>query len=121
MLQLSNQNRYLLYNGSVDMRKSFAGLAAIVKKHMKCDAQNGDVYVFLSKRRNSIKLLRFEGDGFAIFYKQLEQNTFEMPAYPHRNNTVLITDEELLFILRGVALKRIKYRPRYSQQNAVAC
>ena len=49
-------------------------------KHMKKDVLNGDIYVFISKRRNGIKLLRFEGDGFAIFYKQLEQRTFELPA-----------------------------------------
>lgn len=121
MLQLSDQTRYLLYSGYVDMRKSFHGLARIVKKEMKCDVQSGDVFVFLSKRRNAIKLLRFEGDGFAIFYKLLEQGTFEMPLYQQLNNTVLVTDHELMLILRGVALKKIKYRPRYTQQNAVAC
>lgn len=121
MLQLTNQNRYLLYHGSVDMRKSFSGLVAIVKKHMKCDAQNGDVYVFLRKRRNSIKLLRFEGDGFAIFYKHLERGTFEMPLFQQVNNTVLVNDQELLSNLMGVAVKKIKYRPRYTQQNRVAC
>jgi transposase len=121
MLQLTDQSRYLLYNGNVDMRKSFQGLAAMVKKQMKCNVQNGDVYVFLNKRRNSIKLLRFEGDGFAIFYKHLEQGTFEMPLYQQHNNSILVSDQELLLILRGVALRKLKYRPRYTQQNTIAC
>src|SRR5215210_7271858 len=120
MIHISDKYRYLIYCGNTDMRKSFQGLAALVKYHMKCDVLNGDIYVFLSKRRNSIKLLRFEGDGFAIFYKHLEKGTFEMPAYQSQTNTMLITDNELLFILKGVALKKIKYRSRYTQ-NAAYC
>ena len=80
---------------------------------------SGDVFVFISKRRNAIKLLRWEGDGFAIFYKRLEKGTFELPGYDSGSNSILITDNELSFILKGVALKRIKYRPRYSQNDIV--
>lgn len=115
MIHISDHYRYLIYCGNADMRKSFHGLAALVTYHMKQDVLNGDVYVFLSKRRNAIKLLRFEGDGFAIFYKQLEKGTFEMPAYNKDTGTVRISDNELLFILKGVSLSKIKYRPRYSQ------
>ena len=115
MIHISDKYRYLIYCGNTDMRKSFQGLAALVKYHMKFDVLNGDIYIFFSKRRNSIKLLRFEGDGFAIFYKHLEKGTFEMPAYDEQSGSVLVTDNELLFILKGVSLNKIKYRPRYSQ------
>ena len=115
MIYISDKYRYMVYCGHTDMRKSFHGLAAIVKYHMKCDVLNGDIYIFFSKRRNSIKLLRFEGDGFAIFYKHLEKGTFEMPIYDAQSGSVLVTDNELLFILKGVSLNKIKYRPRYSQ------
>lgn len=120
MIHISDKCRYLLYNGNTDMRKSFHGLAAIVKYKMHHEAINGDIYVFISKRRNAIKLLRFESDGFAIFYKRLEKGTFEIPAHDHESGSVLLTDNELIFILKGVSLKRIKYRPRYSQ-NAAVC
>jgi transposase len=63
MIHLSDKCRYLLYNGSADMRKSFHGLAAIVKYNMQCNVLNGDIYIFISKRRNSVKLLRFEADA----------------------------------------------------------
>lgn len=118
MIHISDKCRYLLYNGNTDMRKSFHGLAAIVKYKMQCDVLSGDIYIFISRRRNSIKLLRFEADGFAIFYKRLEKGTFEMPAYDSKCATMVITDNELIFILKGVALKKIKYRPRYSQIGA---
>jgi len=118
MLHLPDQSRYLLYNGNTDMRKSFHGLAAIVKCKMGSNVLNGDIYVFISKRRNAIKLLRFEQDGFAIFYKKLEKGTFEIPAHESNSDTLLLKDNELIFILKGVALKQIKYRPRYSHNLA---
>jgi transposase len=114
MIHISDRCRCLLYSGETDMRKSFHGLAGIVKQEMKCDVLNGDIYVFLSKRRNRVKLLRFEGDGYAIFYKRLEKGTFEMPKYDSLHHAMLVTDNELMFILKGVALKKVKYRPRYS-------
>lgn len=115
MIHISDKCRYLLYNGNTDMRKSFHGLAAIVKYNMQLDVLNGDIYIFISKRRNAIKLLRFEPDGFAIFYKRLEKGTFEIPAYDSKSAAMLISDNELIFILKGIALKQVKYRPRYSQ------
>ena len=118
MIHLSDKCRYLLYNGKADMRKSFHGLAAIVKYNMKCNVLNGDIYIFISKRRNAVKLLRFEGDGFAIFYKRLEKGTFEIPAHDGTSASMSITDNELIFILKGVSLKGIKYRLRYPQKKA---
>ena len=102
------------------MRKSFHGLAALVKYSMQSDVLTGDVFVFVSKRRNAIKLLRFESDGFAIFYKRLEKGTFEIPSRNSKSDTVTLSDNELIFILKGVALNKIKYRPRYSH-NAAVC
>ena len=120
MIHISDKCRYLLYNGNTDMRKSFFGLAAIVKYNMKCDVLNGDIYIFISKRRNAIKLLRFEPDGFAIFYKRLEKGTFEIPSHDSHCGSMIISDNELIFILKGVALKGVKYRPRYAH-NCAPC
>ncbi|HEY5369906.1 MAG TPA: IS66 family insertion sequence element accessory protein TnpB [Hanamia sp.] len=119
MIHISDKCRYLLYNGNTDMRKSFHGLAAIVRYNMECDVLNGDVYIFISKRRNAVKLLRFEGDGFAIFYKRLEKGTFERPAHDQKTHTLLLTDNDLIFILKGISLKGIKYRLRYPQKKVI--
>jgi len=120
MIHISDKCRYLLYNGKTDMRKSFHGLAAIVNYKMHREVVTGDIYIFISKRRNAIKLLRFESDGFAIFYKRLEKGTFEIPAHDEQSAVMVLSDNELIFILKGVSLKRVKYRPRYSQ-NSVVC
>lgn len=119
MIYISDKCRYLFYNGNTDMRKSFHGLAAIVKYKMQCDVLNGDIYIFISKRRNAIKLLCFEMDGFAIFYKRLEKGTFEIPVPDSKSGTIMLSDNELIFILKGVALQQVKYRPRYSHKQAV--
>jgi len=119
MLHLSDRQRYFLFKNSTDMRKSFHGLASIVTQQMHHDVLNGDIYVFISKRRNAIKLLRFEGDGFTIFYKQLEKGTFEMPEITDDSVSITTSCDQLLFILKGVALKKIKYRPRYSHPSPV--
>ena len=119
MIHLSDKCRYLYYTGITDMRKSFHGLAALVTSQMQCDVLNGDIYIFISKRRNAIKLLRFEGDGFALFYKRLEKGTFEIPSAESHSGALVISDNELIFILKGVSLSRVKYRPRYSHISTV--
>jgi transposase len=119
MVHLSDSHRYLLYSENADMRKSFHGLATLVKYKMQTNVLSGDVFIFISKRRNAIKLLRWEGDGFIIFYKRLEKGTFELPVYDSTNHTMLISGNELSFILKGIALSKIKYRQRYSQPDAV--
>lgn len=120
MLHLCEQSRYFLCRHSTDMRKSFHGLSAIVSGNMKKNVLNGDIYIFISKRRNAIKLLQFQGDGFAIFYKHLEKGTFELPLADQAQDTIQTTCNELLCILKGIALKQIKYRPRYAH-NPVNC
>ena len=119
MLHLSDRGRFFMFRHATDMRKSFHGLAAIVTQNMQMNVLNGDIYIFISKRRNAVKLLRFEGDGFAIFYKHLERGTFELPVSRVDANTITTTCDELTFILKGVALKKIKYRPRYSHPKPV--
>jgi len=118
MIHLSDRCRYLYYNGDADMRKNFHALAAIVKYQMQCDVLTGDIYIFISKRSNAINLLRFEGDGFGLFYKRLEKGTFEIPAHDNKSATLTISDNELFFILKGAALSRVKYRPRDSHNSA---
>jgi transposase len=120
MLHISDKCHYYLYTGDTDMRKSFHSLAAVVNYNMRQNALSGDIFIFISRRRNAIKLLRFEGDGYALFYKRLEKGTFEIPTHNADSGAILLSDNELLFILKGVSLKRIKYRPRYTQ-NATVC
>ncbi len=79
---------------------------------MYLNALNGSVFIFMNRRRTQVKLLLWEGDGFSIYYKRLEKGTFELPAISGSSTTVALDVRRLQFILQGVSLKRIVYRPR---------
>lgn len=113
MLQLSNNCRYWLYRSVTDMRKSFDSLCGIVRNELKQDILNGDVFVFVNRRRSHIKLLTWEGDGFGLYYKRLEKGTYELPP-EIENCTGNVSAQQLMLMWQGISFKRIKYRKRYS-------
>jgi transposase len=94
------------------MRKGIDSLCGIVKNELNKSPLLGDLFIFINRRRNQIKMLHWQGDGFAVFYKRLEKGTYEVPTA--KNNCAEITAEQLLFILQGVVLKSVKKKPRYS-------
>ena len=113
MLQLSTHTRYWLYRHHTDMRKSFDALCGIVRNEMKQDMLSGDVFVFINRRRTHIKLLNWERDGLALYYKRLEKGAYELPG-KNKDSDVVISAQQLMLMLQGVSLKHVKYRPRYT-------
>ena len=114
------QFRFYLYCSATDMRKSFDGLCGLVSNDLKTDPLSGDGYVFLNKRRDRIKLLLWDGDGFWIFYKRLEKGTFQRPVRTEDSPSVVLPYEELVMILKGLDLSAIRRRPRYQRRNIAA-
>jgi len=112
MLALHDNRRYFLYRAATDMRKSFDGLSGLVHQQMKQLVVRGDVFIFLNKRRNQVKLLAWEKDGLAVFHKRLEKGTFELPA-ADGEPVVHLTSLQLRLILDGIQLKSIRHRHRY--------
>lgn len=112
MLHLSPSCTYYLYADHADMRKGFDSLCGIVTCQMSLNALNGSVFIFMNRRRTQVKLLLWEGDGFAIYYKRLEKGTYELPVISGSSATAVLDARQLQFILQGVSLKRIVYRPR---------
>lgn len=94
------------------MRKSFDGLCGIIKSQLSLNALSGSVFIFMNRRRTQVKLLLWEGDGFAIYYKRLEKGTYELPVSSGSPSTVVLDARQLQFILQGVSLRKIVYRPR---------
>ena len=78
MLAINNQQRYFLYGDVVDMRKGFDSLCGVVLSVFKMDPLSGDVFIFLSRTKTKIKLLQWQQDGFAIYYKRLEKAPLNM-------------------------------------------
>jgi transposase len=111
MLSISNTQRYFIYSGLCDMRKGFDSLCGIVRNEFKMNPLGGDVFIFLSRSKRRIKLLQWQGDGFALYYKRLEKGTFELPE-----NQLQITPQQLMLIMEGIQLSSVKKRPRYENQ-----
>lgn len=118
MLSLSDSNRYFLYRHHADMRKSFYSLASLIREQMQGDPMGGDIFIFVSRRRSQIKLLRWERDGFAIYTKRLEQGTYEIPIHID-TRSYTISYQQLLLILQGISLKQINYRKRYQHTRSI--
>lgn len=114
MLSFTNRQRYFVYGKATDMRKGFAGLSGLVRQHIDHDLMSGDVFIFMNGRRDRIKLLTWDTTGFALYYKQLEQGTFEVLD---RSNTGTkeLDWSELLMLLEGIEIKSIKRRKRYQK------
>ena len=115
MLHLASNQRYYLYLGHTDMRKGFDSLSGIVATQMQHNAVNGDIFIFFNRRRNQVKLLHWESDGFALYYKRLEKGTYEIPLSPGNSHAKSLHWQELQFILQGVSLQKIQYRVRYKK------
>ena len=112
MLSITSSQRYFIYSGLTDMRKGFDSLCGLVRNEFKMDPLSGDVFIFLSRSKNRIKLLQWQGDGFAIYYKRLEKGTFEIPKNSS-SSTVLLSSQQLLLIMEGIQLSSVKKRVRY--------
>lgn len=100
-----------------DMRKSFDTLAARVREHMTGDPLSGSWFVFRGLRGDRLKILYWDGDGFALWHKRLAQGGFEFPKVIGAGTSVEISTTDLALILGGVALNA-KRRRRYTRAVA---
>jgi len=101
-----------------DMRRGFDGLSGAVQQTLQQDPLSGHLFLFRNRRRDRIKILFWDGDGHALFYKRLSRGTFEFPISPDsETSTVEIRASELAMLLDGIELKGRKRRPRYERPS----
>ena len=113
MLSLAVSNRYFLYRHQADMRKSFDGLSGLVRNELQKDPLSGDVFIFVNKRHNQVKLLLWERDGFSIYHKRLERGTYELPVLNDSSLSSELRSDALMLILQGISLKSVRRRKRF--------
>ena len=95
------------------MRKGINGLNGLIREYLQQDPMSGDVFIFLNKRRDRIKLLMWDRTGYAMYYKQLEKGTFELPGSGKKMGGLELSWSELAMLLDGIELGSIKRRKRY--------
>ena len=113
MFTLSDNHRFLLYSQPTDMRKSFDGLSGLIKNQLATDPRNGDVFLFINKGRDKIKLLHWNRSGYTLYYKRLEKGTFELPSYKQKRGSIKLNYAKLVMILEGLSIKNVVHRKRY--------
>ena len=113
MLTLGSSGRIWICVQPVDGRKSFDGLSAIVTAHLARDPLSGDLFVFRNRRGDRLKILAWQGDGFALYLRRLERGSFAFPTAEAA--AVSVTETELAMILGGVDWTRTRRRRRYQR------
>jgi transposase len=105
--------RVFLCTSPTDMRKGFDTLAVLVRAGLGYDPLSGHLFLFVGRRRDRLKLLYWDRDGYALWYKRLEKGTFRMPIAKPDAASIELKASELAMLLEGIDLRSIKRRARF--------
>lgn len=99
----------------IDMRLSFDRLSGLAKERVGYEARSGALFVFFGRRKDSLKVLYFDGSGMCIFYKRLDRGTFKIPEAPSADARHVEVDDAILeALLDGIdiAMPEPRSRPK---------
>ena len=108
MIGLPQSVRILIGSTPIDMRKSIDGLMAIVQGELLEDAYSGHLFVFVSRKRDRVKILAWDKGGFVLVYKRLERGQFKLPHMDPSSMTVEIDSTQLTMLLDGIDFGRVR-------------
>ena len=105
---------------ATDMRCGFDRLAARVEAITGESPMNGHLFVFRSRCGGRLKILHWDRDGFALWYKRLEAGVFKPPRLTPGTRSVELKASELAMLLEGIDLSKLKRTPRYQHHSGAA-
>ena len=117
MFALSTSHRFLLYSQPTDMRKSFDGLSGLVRNNLDRNPCGGEVFIFINKVRDKVKLLHWSGAGYTLYYKRLEEGTFEFPQYDSAAVSMALSYTQMVMLIDGISIQNIHRRKRFSSTS----
>lgn len=109
--------RIYLCTVPADMRCGFDRLAALVREFLGHDPRSGHLFLFVSRGRDRLKLFYWDTDGFALWYKRLEEGTFRVPAATERGASAELKASELAMLLEGIDLRSLKRSRRFKRSS----
>lgn len=115
MLSVPGQLKIFLCAEVTDMRKGFDTLAGLVRDTLRLDPLSGQLFVFRSRRGDRLKLLYWDGDGYALWYKRLEEGRFRFPPVRTGQTSVTISAADFRMLLDGVDLSSVRRGRRYQR------
>lgn len=107
--------RVFLCTSPTDMRKGFDTLAVLVREALGFDPLSGDLFLFTGRRRDRLKVLYWDRDGYALWYKRLEKGTFRMPVATPGASSLELKASELAMLLEGIDLRSLRRRERFQR------
>ena len=90
--------------GYTDMRRSIDGLAAIVQQNFELEPCSGSLFLFCGRRRDRLKALLWEGDGFLLLYKRLDNGAFQWPC--NGSEAKQLTPEQYTWLMQGLSIEQ---------------
>lgn len=114
MFTLGQSQRYCLYAKPTDMRKSFDGLSGLIREQLDREPHSGEVFMFINKRKDKLKLLHWVGSGYVLYYKRLEAGVFELPEYDTEVSEIRLSYTQLVMLVDGLSVLNINRKKRYN-------
>ncbi len=118
MIFEAGQKRVYLACGSTDLRKAIDGLAVLVKEGFKLDPFSPCLFVFCNRKRDKLKILQWEHNGFWLHYRRLEKGKFQWPQ-KHDTGVTTISRRELSWLLDGLPLHQRQAHPEVSARTVL--
>jgi len=115
VISLPHAVRVFLHSSPTDLRKGFDALSGLVTSAFGQDPTCGHLFLFVNRRRDRLKMLYWDRDGLAIWYKRLEVGSFQLPATPRDTVSIEMTATQLALILSGIDLRSAHQRKRYQR------
>ena len=112
MFALTESTPVYLCRQTVDMRKGIDGLYKMVLGELHQHPLSGSAFVFFSKNRQCVKILRWDGDGFLLYHKRLERGTFEAPRFDAASGAYRLPWKTFSLIMEGISLRSVRYSKR---------
>lgn len=103
---ISKAEKIYIACGYTDMRKAIDGLAAIVQQNFQLNPFQNSLFLFCGRRRDRMKALYWEGDGFVLLYKRLENGKFQWPM--NADSVRALTPQEFRWLLEGLSIDQPK-------------
>jgi transposase len=119
VLTLPPSTRVFVATGHTDMRRSFDGLMGIVRDFLGGDPLSGHLFVFPNRSGDRLKVLWWDRDGLAIYYKRLEEGRFSFPLPAGDSPQIELTAADLQLVLQGIDLNQVKRSKRYQRPTPV--
>lgn len=109
MLAISGNARIFFFQNSIDMRKGVETLSVLVEENFNGELMSGAYFVFVNRVRDKMKVLYWDNDGFAIWWKRLEKGSFRLLGI----DKALIDRKEFFMLLEGITPQKIQKRFKY--------